>query len=218
MNTACAEAMEFRQPSNPDAPRPSGAQSHWLRVLLVEDHPARCQAAENALRRLHHQIVAKPETTAQLDTAVDRYQPELILLALDAMSSQVVEHLQALQRHSPRPVIVFARHSDARTIRSVVHAGVSAFVADDIRPERLESIIEVALARFEAFQSMRRELEDTKLKLADRRDIEKAKGLLMKRRGLDENKAHEVLRSMAMDRNLRLGDAARAVTAAAELL
>jgi two-component system, response regulator / RNA-binding antiterminator len=91
-------------------------------------------------------------------------------------------------------------------------------VVDGLSAARLQPVIEVAIARFEEFQSLRHELEDARLKLADRRDVEKAKGLLMKRRGLDEPAAHELLRRMAMDRNLRIGDAARALLAAAELL
>ena len=99
-----------------------------------------------------------------------------------------------------------------------VRAGVTSYVIDGLQPARLAPIIEVAIARFQEFHALRTELEETRLKLADRRDIERAKGLLMKRRNLDEPAAHELLRNMAMERNLKLGDAARALIAAAELL
>ena len=83
---------------------------------------------------------------------------------------------------------------------------------------RINPVIEVAIARFEELQSLKQELADTRLRLADRQDIEKAKGLLMQRRGMDEATAYKQLRKMAMERNLKLGDAARAVLAAAELI
>lgn len=189
-----------------------------MRVMLVDDNPERRAAIEAPLRALGHEIVGAVTATADLCSAVRRHQPDVILIDVEAPTRDTLESLGQVTRDRPRPIVLFASHSDADTIRKAVQAGVTSYVVDGLNPARLKPILDVAIARFREFQALRDELEETKSKLADRRDIEKAKGLLMKRRGLDENAAYELLRRMAMDRNLKLGEAARALIAAAELL
>lgn len=204
--------------ANPNHPETGKLGLHPMRVMLVDDDPARIAALEMPLRALGHEVVATVVTTADLQAAVRRYQPDVILIDVDAPSRDTLESLDQVSRDQPRPIVLFASQSDPETIRRAVRAGVSSYVVDGLNPARLKPILEVAIARFQEFQALHRELEETRIKLADRKDIERAKGLLMKRRGLDENAAHEMLRSMAMDRNLKLGDAARALIAAADLL
>ncbi len=189
-----------------------------MRVMLVDDEPARRAATEAPLRSLGHEVVGSSTSTSDLAAAVQRHQPDVILIDVDAPSRDTLESLGQVNRDRPRPIVLFASRSEPDTIRKALQAGVTSYVVDGMNPARLKPILDVAIARFEEFQLLRKELEETKGKLADRRDIEKAKGLLMKRRTLDENAAYELLRRMAMDRNLRLGDAARTLIAAAELL
>lgn len=186
--------------------------------MLVDDDPARRSSLEAPLRALGHEIVGLLSTTADLTDAVRRYQPDVILIDVDAPSRDTLESLGAVSRDQPRPVVLCATASDPGTIQRAVRAGVTSYVVDGLSPGRLKPILDVAIAQFQEFQALKRELEETRGKLADRRDVEKAKGLLMKRRGLDENAAYDLLRRMAMDRNLRIGDAARTLIAAAELL
>lgn len=186
--------------------------------MLVDDDPARRAAFDGPLQALGHEIVAAVTTSADLQAAVRRYQPDVILIDVDAPNRDTLESLGQVAREQPRPIVLFASRSDGETIRRAVRAGVTSYVIDGLQPARLAPIIEVAIARFQEFHALRTELAETRLKLADRRDIERAKGLLMKRRSLDEPSAHELLRNMAMERNLKLGDAARALIAAAELL
>jgi response regulator NasT len=113
---------------------------------------------------------------------------------------------------------MFARDADAATIREVMRAGVSAYVVDGLDPARVKSIIDVACARFEEFQRLRAALAEANLKLAERKVVERAKGILMKARGVSEEDAYRALRRMAMDRNRRLVDVAQAVVDTAELL
>lgn len=189
-----------------------------MRLLLVDDDPRRRAAIEAPLRALGYSIVGVLDAGADLSAAVRRHRPDVVLIDVDAPSRDTLESLGLVNRDRPRPIVLFTSHSDADTIRRALQAGVTSYVVGDITPARLKPILDVAIARFEEFQALRRELEETKRKLADRRDIEKAKGLLMKRHRLDECGAYESLRRMAMDRNLKLGEAARALIAAAELL
>lgn len=186
--------------------------------MLVDDHPDRIAMLEAALSEDGHEVVARLDTQADLGAAVARVAPDVILIDVDAPSRDTLESLALINREQPRPIVLFAARSDADTIQRAMRAGVSSYVVDGMSPERLKAVMEVAIARFEQFQALRRELDDAKTKLADRRDVDRAKGLLMQRRGLDENAAYEMLRKMAMSRNLRIGEAARSLIAAAELI
>lgn len=186
--------------------------------MLVDDYPDRLMMLEAALVKEGHIVVARLDTQGDLAAAVARTLPDIILIDVDAPSRDTLESLALIDRDQPRPIVLFAASSDSDTIRRAMHAGVSSYVADGMKPDRVKAVMDVAIARFERYQALKKELEETKTKLADRKDIERAKGLLMQRRGLDEKAAHEMLRKMSMARNLKLGEAARALIAAAELL
>jgi Response regulator with putative antiterminator output domain len=189
-----------------------------LRIMLVDEDDSRAALLTQALRAAGHELVQRVARHDDLSQAVERLRPDVILLDVDAPERDVLESLQQVRDRCPRPIVMFSDDDDRETIRRAVRAGVSAYVVEDIAAARLKPILEMAIAGFNEHQALRCELEEMRLRLADRRDIERAKGLLMERRGLNENQAHETLRKMAMDRKLRLGDAARALLAAAEVL
>jgi response regulator NasT len=189
-----------------------------MRILLVDDDPARRTLIETSLRELGHDIVGLLAGDADMAAAVKRHQPDVILVDVEAPTRDTLESLGQVHRNQPRPIVLFASSSDPATIQRAVRAGVTSYIVDGLEPTRLRPILDVAIAHFQETQSLRRELEDARNKLADRRDVEKAKGILMKRRGLDEAAAYDMLRRMAMDRSLRIGEAARALLAAADLL
>ena len=189
-----------------------------VRVMLVDDNQDRMGQLDAALTASGHQVVGRLLDTDDILGAVDTLHPDIVLIDVDSPSRDTPESLGQISRDRPRPIVLFAQNSDSETIRRAMRAGVSAYVVDGMTPGRLQPVIEVAIARFQEFQGLKQELASTKLKLADRRDVEKAKGLLMKRKGMDENTAYETLRRMAMDRNIRLGEVARSLIAAAELL
>ncbi|MDB5988294.1 MAG: hypothetical protein JWR16_3347 [Nevskia sp.] len=193
-------------------------EHHKLRVMLVDDDRSRLEMVEQALHVDGHQVVAKLGTDADLSAAVIACQPQIIFIDVDAPGRDTLESLGQLNREHPRPIVLFAARSDAETIRRAVHAGVSAYVVDGLQPNRISSVIEVAIARFEMHQALQKDLEQARSRLADQRDIQRAKGIIMKRRQLDENEAFVVLRKMAMDRKQRLGDFARVVLSVADAL
>jgi response regulator NasT len=153
-----------------------------------------------------------------LSAAVTHHRPEIIFIELDAPGREFLDSLGQLHREQPRPIVLFAARSDAETTRRAVQAGVSVYVVDGLNPARVHGLLELAIARFEMHQTLRRELDHARTRLADQRDIEKAKGVLMKRRGLDESAAYELLRKMAMDRKQRIGDFSRVLLTAADVL
>lgn len=186
--------------------------------MLVDDDRDRLALLRGALVSSGHEVIAEVSTGSDLSSAVSRHQPDVVLIDVDAPSRDTLESLGRISRDRPRPIVLFANKSDIETTRRAIRAGVSAYVVDGLSASRLKSVIEVAIARFDEHQALKRELEETKIRLADRRDIDRAKGVLMQRRNLSENDAYELLRRMAMDRNLKLGDAARALLAAADLI
>ncbi|HVT36997.1 MAG TPA: ANTAR domain-containing protein [Nevskiaceae bacterium] len=186
--------------------------------MLVDGDKTRSKMLESTLSEHGHSVVARLSAEENLAAAVAQYQPQVVLLHVDSPGHATLESLGQVHRENPRPVVLFAARSDADTTRRAVQAGVSAYIVDGLQPARISAVLEVAIARFELHQSMRSELDKARTRLSDSRDIEKAKGLLMKRRGIDEAEAFSLLRRMAMDRQQRLGDVARMLLGAADVI
>jgi two-component system, response regulator / RNA-binding antiterminator len=121
-------------------------------------------------------------------------------------------------RDARRPIVLFTNDEDTTHVKDAVAAGVSAYIVAGLAPERIRPILDVAMARFQHEQELRRELADAKTQLHERKVIDRAKGLLMQRQGLTEQQAYDKLRKSAMDRGLRLGEVAQRLVEAAELL
>jgi response regulator NasT len=189
-----------------------------LRVLLVDASGERAAMMAQALPQAGCQLAAHVASSGDLAGLVAEIKPDVIIMDLDSPDRDTLEHLCLVSRDSPRPVVMFTDDDDSEKIRAAVKAGVSAYVVDGLKPDRVRPIIDVAVARFQEFQAMRDSLSKAETELAARKDIDRAKGILMKQRGLSEDEAYQLLRKMAMDRNQKLGDLARAVVEAAELL
>lgn len=165
-----------------------------------------------------YQVAAVLASADDLADQVDAIKPDAILIDTDAPSRDTLEHLAAMDQSTPRPVVVFARESDGETIRTAIRAGVSAYVVDGLAPARLKAIMDVAVVRFQEHQTLKTELAAATRKLSDRKLVEKAKGILMKARGLDEDAAYRALRKLAMDRCRPLAQVAGEVVDMARLL
>lgn len=189
-----------------------------MRVLVVDESPERAAILRDGLERAGHELAASLSSPLGLLKAVEALAPELIVIDTASPGSDVLEQLTAISEHGPRPVIMFAADGAPEVIREAVKAGVSSYVVDGLDAGRMKTIIEVAVARFEDFQRLRAELAEANLKLSERKLIERAKGVLMKTRGLDEQSAYSALRKAAMDRKLRMADVAQQLIDAADLL
>lgn len=197
---------------------PNGRSNASLRLVLVDDDAARAAFVTQALRATGHDVVARLSANEDLLAAVRRVRPDVILVDMDNPARDVLDNCAAVTQQVPRPIIFFARDSDPDTISQAVRAGVTAYIVDGMAAHRLKPILDVAIARFREHQKLRNELDEMRTRLADRRDVERAKALLVKLRKLDEAAAYALLRKNAMTRRVTIGEAARTVLAAAELL
>lgn len=144
--------------------------------------------------------------------------PDVVLLNLENPGRDVLEESFALSRALARPIAMFVDQSDEDSIAAAVEAGISAYVVDGLRKERIKPVLELAVRRFNAFARLQAELAEARTALADHKTIDRAKALLMKRRGIDEPAAYALLRKQAMDSGRRIADVADALVTAADLL
>ncbi|WP_057971265.1 ANTAR domain-containing response regulator [Lysobacter antibioticus] len=189
-----------------------------LRVLLVTDTDKPIGQLRAALLAAGHEVLDEVAATGALLRAVETQQPDVVIVDVDSPSRDSLEQLAMLHQHAPRPVVMFSADGDHQLIRAAVGAGVTAYVVDGLAPERLASIIEVALARFEQQLHIRRRLDDVQQQLLDRKLIDRAKGLLMEKRGMSESEAYAALRQQAMRQGAKLVDVARQIIAMADLI
>ena len=189
-----------------------------MRVLVVDESPERADILREGLRRGGYEVSASLSSPVALLASIEQLRPDVIVIDTESPSRDVLEHLVVMTQHTPRPVVMFSSDGAPETIREALRAGVSAYVVDGMDPNRIRAIIDVAVAQFEDFQRLREELAEANLKLAERKLIERAKGLLIKHRNLDEQAAYALLRKFAMDRKLRVGEVAQQLIDAADLL
>lgn len=192
-------------------------QDGVVSVAVVDADRARAAIVEEGLRAAGIPRVAiVPDSPDLLDRLV-ALAPDVVVIALDSPNRDVLEQMFRVSRVVERPVAMFVDRSDAATMQAAIDAGVSAYVVDGLKPERVRAIVDMAVMRFNAYSRMRRELEEAKTALADRKTIDKAKGLLMTRKGLTEEDAYALLRRTAMNEKKRMVEIAQAVITAAEL-
>ena len=189
-----------------------------MRILLVDESEERAVLLRDALTSAGHEVTASLSSPLELLRAVEDQQPDVIVIDTESPTRDVLEHVVMVSQSSPRPIVMFSSDAGGEAIRDAVRAGVSAYVVDGLETSRVNSIVEVACARFEEFQSLKLELAEANLKLSERKLVERAKGLLMRSRGLSEDDAYHALRKLAMSKKQRLGDVAQQVIEMADLL
>lgn len=189
-----------------------------LRVMVVDEDSERRQILQQVLRQAGHRVVADVASTINMPNLVAKLQPDVIIIDTNSPDRDTLEHICVITQDAPRPIIMFSADGDCKKIRDAVRAGVSAYVVDGLSPARVQPIIDVAIARFEELQALRNELASAQLQLADRKYVERAKGILMKQKALSEEAAYRLLRKMAMDENIKLVEVAQQVIRAAKLL
>lgn len=188
-----------------------------LSIVVVEPNPDRAQLIADALRTDQNEIHIIGSDSG-LARAISARNPDIVLIDLESPSRDILEELTLATTPLERPVAMFVDRSDDGLTRAAIEAGVSAYVVDGMRADRIRPVIDAAIARFQVFQQMRTELEATKRALEERKIIDRAKGMLMKARGIDEEEAYALLRRTAMDKGKRVADVAAALVTAASLL
>jgi response regulator NasT len=163
-------------------------------------------------------IVASLPPDMYLPERIAQLQPDMIIVDAESDARDVLEHIVIATRDERRPIVMFTESDDTESMEAAVAAGVSAYIVAGLKSERIKPVLNVALARFKREQKLLDELSDTKSKLAERKTIERAKGLLMQRQGFSEEQAFQKLRSMAMSKNLKLSEVAQRILDVEDLL
>lgn len=189
-----------------------------LKIAVVDESAARAEVIAEGLRENGfsdiHLLLERNGLVARLQALA----PDVVLINLENPGRDVLEESFALSRALARPIAMFVDQSDERSISEAVDAGISAYVVDGLRKERIKPILELAVRRFNAFARLQEELHEAKSALAERKAIDRAKALLMKRRGIDEPAAYALLRKQAMDSGRRVVEVAEALITADALL
>lgn len=184
----------------------------------VQAQLARSRALRIGLLQAGYNIIAVLPDDLYMSERIVQLQPDMIIIDANADARDVLEHMVLATRDAPRPIVLFTEDPNQSNIAVAMAAGVSAYVVAGLQTERIKPVLDVAMARFNADQKLRGELSDTKARLAERKIIERAKGLLMERHQLSENEAYQKLRRQAMEKNLKLADLAQRVLDVADLL
>ncbi len=189
-----------------------------LKILVIDENAIRAAILEEGLRASGVDRVVVLPDGPDLQARVAGLKPDVIVVHLESPSRDVLEQMSGLSRQAERPVAMFVDRSDEGLSAAAIEAGVSAYVVDGMQPARVKPILDAAIARFRMFQRMRLELAETKKALEERKVIDRAKGMIMKARGVDEDQAYAILRKAAMDQNRRVADVAAALVSTVGLL
>jgi|SRR6516164_5275444 response regulator NasT len=189
-----------------------------LKIVIVDESPVRAAILADGLREAGFTQVARIEETANLLANIYAVDPDVILIDLENPSRDVLEQMFQVSRAVRRPIAMFVDQSDSASIQASVDAGVSAYIVDGLKKERIKPILDLCISRFHAFARLQTELEKTKTALEERKVIERAKGVLMRLRQISEEDAYALLRRTAMNENRKIAEIAQSVITAADLL
>ena len=189
-----------------------------LAILVIDENHIRASIIEAGLREAGHEQVTVVHDVAGIARRIAEIEPDVIVIDLENPNRDMLENMFQLSRVVKRPIAMFVDRSDQASIEAAVEAGVSAYIVDGLRQERVKPILDMAISRFNAFSRMARELEEARSELENRKVIDRAKGILMRSRGLSEDAAYTLLRKTAMSQNRKISEIAQSLMTAAGLL
>ena len=189
-----------------------------LSILVIDDNKIRASIIEQGLREAGHDRVRLIDQMDGLVRQITDIDPDVIVIDLENPNRDQLEHIFQISRAVRRPIAMFVDKSESGSIEAAVDAGVSAYVVDGLKKERIKPILDMAISRFRAFSRLANELEEAKSELADRKTIDRAKGILMKSRGISEPEAYDLLRRTAMNQSRKIIDVAQSLIIASGLL
>jgi len=189
-----------------------------LRITVVERDRDRALQVVDALKEAGDYEVSVLGDVTGLARKLAGLDPDVVLIDIANPSRDTLEEMALASSPMERAVAMFVDRSDDALTTAAIEAGISAYVVDGLRPERIKPVLDAAIARFKMVSRMRRELEETKAALAERKMVDRAKGLLMAAKGISEGEAYTLLRRAAMDQGKKIGEVAAALVTASELL
>lgn len=189
-----------------------------LKILLVNDTHKQVGRLRESLILAGFDVVDEVSSAFMIPRKVATLQPDMVMIDTESPSRDVLEQVVIVSQNEPRPIVMFSDDGQPSAIRAAIKAGVSAYVVEGIDAGRLEAVLAVAQARFEEDQSLKEQVKVAENKLNERKTVERAKGMLMQLRGMNESDAYSAMRKMAMDRNIRIVDVAEKLLSMNELL
>jgi response regulator NasT len=193
-------------------------KSHTLAVLVIDENRIRASIIEAGLREAGYENVTIVHDINGIARRISEINPDVIVIDLENPNRDMLENMFQLSRAVKRPIAMFVDRSDEASIEAAVDAGVSAYIVDGLKQERVRPILKMAISRFNAFARLNRELEETRGELENRKVIDRAKGLLMSSRGISEEEAYALMRRTAMNQNRKIIDIAQSLVTAIGLL
>jgi two-component system, response regulator / RNA-binding antiterminator len=188
------------------------------KIVIVDESPIRAAILEEGLREAGYTDVVHISEMQSLLARIYALDPDIIVIDLENPSRDVLEQMFQVSRAVRRPIAMFVDQSDAASIQASVEAGVSAYIVDGLKKERIKPLLDLCVSRFNAFSKLQDELDRTKHALEERKVIDRAKGILMKVKGLTEDEAYVLMRSTAMREKKKIGEIAQSILTASELL
>lgn len=189
-----------------------------MRVALIDDDALRAAVLEEGLRESGLTDIRRLVTSPTLMAELAALEPDVVIVDLGNPSRDALEQMFTISRQVPRPVAMFVDKSDSAMIEAAVDAGVSAYIVDGLKKERIRSILDMSISRYRAVSRLKDDLSQARAELAERKAIDRAKAILMERRNLSEPEAYALLRRKAMNENRRILDVAQALILAEGLL
>jgi len=189
-----------------------------MRIAIVDESTARASIIKEGLAELEGCEIFVVDGREGLTSRIDEIAPDIVLIDLGNPSRDVLEEYFAVSKALARPIAMFVDEADEASIGASIDAGVSAYVVDGLHANRIRSVVDLAVKRFNAFARLQRDLAEAQGKLAERETIDKAKRILMRSRGMTEPEAYAELRRKAMSSNRRLAEIAEAVVTAHDLI
>jgi len=189
-----------------------------MRIAVVDESDLRAAVVEEGLREAGFRDIFRVPPRGAFVADIEKLSPDVVIFDLGSPSRDTLEEMLAVSRALARPIAMFVDHSDDHMIGAAIDAGVSAYVVDGLRKDRVKPILDLAIRRFNAFANLQKELTEARTALAERRIVDKAKLYLMATRKLNEADAYALLRGTAMRQSKRIAEIAQALLTAAELL
>ncbi len=177
------------------------AATREVRIMLVDDHPQRAAMVEAALERCGFRVAVVLGSASGLLFQMEQQRPDVVMIDIESPDRDILDSLAVLNRHQPTPVVMFAREQDPAFIREAIAAGVSTYLAEGVDPDKVRTVVEVAIAQFGHYQELRRECDQARRELEERKLVDQAKRLLMNHQRIDEDKAYAQMRKLAMNSN-----------------
>jgi len=189
-----------------------------LKIILVDENTGRSAMLRRALQDKGHEVICRMDSSSNLQNSNEMTHADVVIVNSDIPDEEVFANLTDVNKTKPKPIVMFAEKSSSEMANSAIKSGVNAYIVDGLEENRVQPIIDVAIARFREFQALKDELDATRGMLSERKAVEKAKGLLMEHKEITEDEAYQSLRKMAMNKNKRIVDVSESVINAFELL